>query len=243
MLEGRKILITNVTHFVGVIASHTMASMGATVICHDTSFTGADARDAFTADHGGLIALAAQEPADVADAAIEAAGHVDVLICNDSFPAIRAKVEEAKLEDLRASLEAMLVAPFAMCGAIVPHFKERGAGKILFLTSATALVGLPNYSMYVAARAGANGLAISLAKELARFNIQVNAIAPNYVENPDYFPPELLADEAAYKKITANIPLGRLGKPDEIAATIAFYVSDKSDFITGHVLPFAGGWA
>lgn len=243
MLDGRKILITNVTHFTGVAASQVMADMGASVVCHDASFTDAAARDAFTGTHDGLIAIEAQEPADVAASAVEAAGHIDALICNDSYPAIRAKVEEAKLEDMRAGLEAMLVAPFAMCGAIVPHFKERGSGKILFLTSATAFVGLPNYSMYVAARAGANGLAISLAKELARSNIQVNAIAPNFVENPDYFPPELLADEAAYKKITANIPLGRLGKSDEIAAAIAFYVSDKSDFITGHVLPFAGGWA
>jgi len=93
------------------------------------------------------------------------------------------------------------------------------------------------------ARAAANGLAVSLAKELARDNIQVNAIAPNFVESPDYFPPKLLADEAAFAKITRNIPLGRLGKPEEIAAAIAFYASDQSDFITGNVLPFAGGWA
>ena len=92
MLEGRKILITNVTHFVGVAASHAMEDMGASVVCHDASFTDAAAREDFTAAHGGLIAIAAQEPGDAAREAVEAAGHIDVLICNDSFPAIRAKV-------------------------------------------------------------------------------------------------------------------------------------------------------
>lgn len=243
MLEGRKILMTNVTHFAGLSASKYLAELGATVACSDESFTDESARRAFEAGANGLVALASQQPADIAKDAIDACGHIDILVNNDSFPAIRAKIEDASLDDLRDSLDAMVVAPFAVSAAIVPYFKQRGAGKILFLTSATALVGLPNYSMYVTARAATNGLALSLAKELARDNIQVNAIAPNYVENPDYFPPELLADEAAYAKITKNIPLGRLGKPDEIAATIAFYASDKSGFITGHVLPFAGGWA
>lgn len=243
MLEGRNILMTNITHFAGLSASLYLAKQGATIACHDESFIDPEARASFEATATGLIALAGQQPADVVSEAIERCGSIDVLVNNDSFPAIRAKIDEAKLDDLRDSLDAMVVAPFAVSAAIVPHFKARHAGKILFLTSATAFVGLPNYSMYVTARAATNGLAISLSKELARDNIQVNAIAPNFVENPDYFPPELLADEAAYAKITKNIPLGRLGKPDEMAATIAFYASDKSDFITGHVLPFAGGWA
>ncbi|MFN3232092.1 MAG: SDR family oxidoreductase [Alphaproteobacteria bacterium] len=242
MLEGRKILITNVTHFAGVAATRHMVDQGATVLCHDESFTDEEARQTFSGETGA-VALSAQEPAAIVEEAIAAAGHVDVLINNDAFPAIRAKIEDADAKDMREGLEAMVTRPFIMSGAIVPHFKQRQAGKIIFLTSATAFIGLPNYSMYVAARAATNGLAISLAKELARDNIQVNAIAPNFVENPDYFPPELLADEAAYAKITKNIPLGRLGKPHEISAVIAFYASDQSDFITGNVLPFAGGWA
>ena len=95
--------------------------------------------------------------------------------------------------------------------------------------------------MYVTARGAANALAVSLARELGRDNIQVNAIAPNYVESPTYFPPELVNDPDALARMTRNIPLGRLGKADELAALVAFYASDKSDFITGHVMPFAGG--
>ena len=121
--------------------------------------------------------------------------------------------------------------------------KRRRRGKILFITSATPLRGLPNYSIYVTARGAANALAVSLAQELGRDNIQVNAIAPNYVESPTYFPPELVGDPEALAKMIRNIPLKRLGKPEEVAALVAFYASDKSDFITGHVMPFAGGWA
>ena len=71
----------------------------------------------------------------------------------------------------------------------------------------------------------------------------MNAVGSNYVENPDYFPPALLANQEAMAKMTAQIPLGRLGKSDELGATVCFLCSDASGFITGHVLPHAGGWA
>jgi NAD(P)-dependent dehydrogenase (short-subunit alcohol dehydrogenase family) len=71
----------------------------------------------------------------------------------------------------------------------------------------------------------------------------VNAVAPNYVENPSYFPPELLADAQARAKIERNIPLGRLGKPDEVGALVEFLATGDCGFITGHVIPIAGGWA
>ena len=100
-----------------------------------------------------------------------------------------------------------------------------------------------NYAPYVSARAAANGLVSSLAKELGRDGITVNAVGSNYVENPDYFPPALLANKEAMAKMTAQIPLGRLGKSEELGASICFLCSDGAGFITGHVLPHAGGWA
>jgi len=68
-------------------------------------------------------------------------------------------------------------------------------------------------------------------------------LPPNYVENPDYFPPQLLANAEAMAKMTAQIPLGRLGKAQELGAAVCFLCSDGAGFITGHVLPHAGGWA
>jgi NAD(P)-dependent dehydrogenase (short-subunit alcohol dehydrogenase family) len=238
MLTGKNILITNVTHFIGLVASRYLTDKGAKVVVCDPTFADADILAKFRANYPDFTALGETEPADI----VAAVGRVDVLVNNDAFPAIRAPVEEAKAQDMRDGLEAMVVEPLMMSGAVLPQMKERSKGKIIFMTSASVFHGLANYSMYVAARAAANGIAISLAQEVARNNIQVNAIAPNYVENPDYFPPELLANEEAYAKMVKNIPLGRLGKPEEISALIAFYAGDESDFLTGHIVPAAGGW-
>lgn len=242
LLEDKRILVTHVTHWAGPQICTALAGEGAEVLCHDPSFTDTAAGTAFCEKAPGLTALRAQEPSDMVEEAL-AGGPLDVLVNNDAYPAIKARVEDADPAALRECLEELVVAPFRLTGAVVPHFKDRGKGKIIFLTSASALKGIPNYSMYVTARAATNGLAKTLALELGRNNIQVNAIAANYIENPDYFPPELIANEDAYKKMVKNIPLGRLGKPEEAADLVAFYASDKSNFITGNVMPLAGGWA
>ncbi len=242
-LNDQVALVTNVAHFVGLPAAIELAAQGATTVCHDKSFADADTRKDFASAHPALHVIAEQEPADIAAAVTAGYGRIDVLVNNDAFPAIRAPIENARLEDMRAGLEALVTAPFALAQAVVPQMKQRRNGKLLFVTSAAPLRGLPNYSMYATARGATNALAVSLARELAPFQIQVNAIAPNFVESPTYFPAKLLADPEALKKITNNIPLGRLAKPEEVAALIAFYASPQADFITGHVMPFAGGWA
>ncbi|MBI1181104.1 MAG: SDR family oxidoreductase [Alphaproteobacteria bacterium] len=243
LLKDRKILLTFATHWAGPEICSALVREGASVVCHDPHFADPAAAESFAGGRREIATTAETEPAAIASAAVGQLGHLDVVVSNDAFPAIRAPVDEADAQDFRDALEALVVFPFRMAGAVAPHMKERKAGKILFLTSASALNGLANYSMYAAARAGANGLVKSLAKELGRHNIQVNAIASNYVENPDYFPPELLANKEAYAKMVKNIPLGRLAKPEEAADLVAFYASDRSDFITGNVMPFAGGWA
>ena len=237
------VLITNVEHFVGNPVAVELAAKGATVVCQDTSFVDPSVAEAYTAAHPELNITRAQRPEEIVEDVTTTQGRIDVMICNDAGAAVRAPIESAMTDDLRSALEQMVVFPFEMAGAVVPQMKNRKSGKILFVTSATPLRGLPNYSMYVTARGATNALAVSLAQELGSDNIQVNAIAPNYVESPNYFPPELVNDPEALAKMTRNIPLKRLGRPEEVAALIAFYASDQSDFITGHVMPFAGGWA
>ena len=243
MLDGLVVLVTNVTHFVGLPAALEMARQGARVLCHDRTFGDAVAAAAFKREHPGLDVLTDISPEAAVAAVEQVAGPIDVLVNNDFFPAIRAPIDDAKLDDLRAGLEDLVVTPFRFAAAAAQRMKPRRQGKILFVTSAAPFHGLPNYAMYVTGRGAANALAVSLAKELAAFDIQVNAIAPNYVESPSYFPPSLIADPAAMKKFADKVPLKRLGKPEEVAATIAFFASRGSNFITGHVLPIAGGWA
>lgn len=242
-LDGLNIFITDIEHFVGHPAARALMSAGATVYGTDPSFGIPANREKAEASLPGLIAMPDIDPVAAASRVLEKENRIDVLINNDAFPALRAPIDTAKDEDLEATYEALVFKPFRVTRAIVPTMKNSGAGKILFLTSAAPLNGLSNYSMYASARGAANSLMLSLARELARDNIQVNAIAPNFIENPDYFPPELLADEKALAKILKNIPLGRLGKPEEAAALIAFLAGPNAGFITGQVIPLAGGWA
>ena len=232
------VLLSNPGRFAGPAAAKALAEDGAIVL--GCAAAGAEAAGE---PPPGVVMLAAGEPAAIVAEALAAHGRIDVLINNDAFPAIRAKVEDARPADLRAGLAAMVEAPYALCAAVVPQMKAWRGGKVIFVTSATPLRGLANYSMYVTARGAANALALSLAKELGPHNIQVNAVAPNYVESPDYFPPEVISDPDTLAKITRPIPLGRLGKLEEMAALIAFLASPRADWITAQIIPFAGGWA
>ncbi len=242
-MKDQVVLITNVEHFAGPPASKLLAERGATVACHDKSFSDEAVLATYADKNPGLHAFADQGPAQLVQAVTDKFGKIDVVISNDAFPAIRAPVDEANAQDMRDGLEDMVVKPFILAGLVTPQMKERGSGKLIFITSAAPFHGLPNYSMYVTARGATNSMAVSLAKELGPHNIQVNAVAPNFVESPDYFPESLRQNQDAMAKITRNIPLRRLGKPREIAALVAFYASDESNFITGNVMPFAGGWA
>jgi NAD(P)-dependent dehydrogenase (short-subunit alcohol dehydrogenase family) len=231
MLDGRVIVITNARHFVGPSTADVLARYGATVICHDGE------------SGPGIIAAESTEPEALVEEVVAAHDRIDTLICNDAYPALRAPVDEAEPGEMGRTLEALVEWPYRLIGCAVPHMKAAKTGRIIMVTSAAPLRGLANYSMYATARGAGNALVKSLSLELAPFNIQVNAIAPNYIENPTYFPPELLANKKAMAKMLSNIPAKRLGKPEEVAETIAFFASDKCGFITGHVLPVAGGWA
>lgn len=240
---ARSILITDIAHFVGGPSARALLAEGASVYGVDARFSDAAARAAFEEKVPGVKTLPMIDPKEAVAAVIEAEGRLDVLINNDAWPAVRGPVDEATDKDMHETFEALVFKSFAMTRAAAPAMKVQQAGKILFLSSAAPLNGIPNYSLYAAARGATNSLALTLAKELASFNIQVNALAFNFIENPDYFPASLLDDPKSREKILSNIPLRRLGKPEEAAAIVAFLAGPLSDFITGQLIPVAGGWA
>src|SRR6201986_3457547 len=228
LLKDRVLLITNVEKFAGHGTTQVALAQGATVLAHDPSFDDPGARRKYESHFPGAHALAATEP--LAELALKRAGRIDALVNNDAFPALRAPLAEARMEDFRAALEAMAVAPLRLTQLVAPSMRKRRSGRIVFVSSAAPLRGIANYAPYVSARAAGNGLVSSRAKELGRDGITVNAVGSNYVENPDYFPPALLANKEAMAKMTAQIPLGRLGKAQELGAAVCFLCSDAAGF-------------
>ena len=236
-------LLTHVTHFIGPTAVRRLLAEDLTVVCHDMAFAEPAARDRFQAEVQGVEVCAATDPAGIVTEVRERFGRLDALVSNDPYPAHRAPVDEADPDEFRRALEALLVWPFTLIGHVARVMKAQQAGRILLISSAAPITGIPNYAMYAAARGGANAMVPTLARELAKWGIPVNAIAPNYIKNPDYFPPELLANEASMAKMLKNIPLGRLGEPEEVAELVALFASGRCGFVTGHIIPVAGGWA
>lgn len=236
-------LITDATHFLGKPGSRALISRGWRVFAVDDDFADDATRRDFEQEVEDVIALPPQSPAALIKSVIDQAGQLTALISNDAHPADPSPLGKTEDEVMRTALDRLAVRPFALINAVVPVLKDQGHGKIVLISSAAPLQGIPNYSVYATARGAANAMVRSMALELGPHNITINAMAPNYVESPTYFPDELLNDPKTYEKITSRIPLRRLAKPEEAGEVVAFLAGPESNFITGHVLPYAGGWA
>ena len=125
--------------------------------------------------------------------------------------------------------------------AVLPQMIERRAGKILVMGSASTLRVMPNWSSYSSARGAQLAYMRAAAIEVARHNVQINAIAQTFVENPIYFSPEYI-ETAELQDRLRQVPLGRLAKPEEDVFLATYLVSDESDFVIGQAITFAGGW-
>jgi NAD(P)-dependent dehydrogenase (short-subunit alcohol dehydrogenase family) len=150
------------------------------------------------------------------------------------------------LDEYRTMLDALMVRPFRLLKSVVPHMKRRRRGSIILLTSGAALRPAGGSAMYSAARAGATAMALSLGKELAPFNIQVNAIAPFFLYSTTYFPGERWEnweqDPELREVVGGQVPLKRFGRAEEMAELIALLASGKAVYLTGQTISFAGGW-
>lgn len=220
-LAGRRILVTQPDEFMGPALCETFAGLGATVI----------------ADGRSLLDPAA------AEAMIAAAGGVDVLVANLALPAPSTPVGQVT-EDEWARVFDHLVHPLPrLVRAVLPQMTARRRGKILVMSSASALRGMKRASTYSAARGAQLAYVQAAGVELAPLGIQVNAIAQNFVDNPTYFPPEVQANPAFQERLRREVPLGRLVSPSEDAMFAAYLCSDAADCFVAQVFPVCGGWA
>jgi 2-dehydro-3-deoxy-L-rhamnonate dehydrogenase (NAD+) len=177
--------------------------------------------------------------ADAAGRAVRQAGDVDILINSAGIIGPGKPLWETTPAEWEAVISVNLLGSVNMCRAVLPGMLERGWGRIVNMASMAGKDGNPNMSPYSASKAAVIGFTKSLGKELATTGVIVNAIAPAVVET------EMIAktEPDVIRHISSLIPMGRLGRPEEVAELIAWLSSDRCSFSTGAVYDLSGGRA
>ena len=180
--------------------------------------------------------------AGAAEAMVIAAGSVDILVANLAIPAPTSLAIEALESEWRDTFAALVDPLPRLFRAVLPQMIDRRAGKILLIGSASALRGIKRSSTYSAARGAQLAYVQAVGVEVAQHNVQVNAIAQNFVENPTYFPAEVQANPRFQERLKREVPLGRLVSASEDAAFAAYLCSEAANCFVGQVFPVCGGW-
>jgi 2-keto-3-deoxy-L-fuconate dehydrogenase len=155
---------------------------------------------------------------------------------------VTGELEQLKSDDWMTLFDELVHPLMYTVRATIPQMLQRASGKIIAITSAAPLKGIPNNSAYCAARGAQNSFIKAVGLELARSNIQVNAIAQNYINNDTYYPDDLIKDEKFINHLNRNVPTTKIGSSEETAELAAYLANEKSNHMVGQILPLAGGW-
>jgi len=244
-LSGRRVLVTGGSRGIGRAIALSMAARGATLAVSYSSKPDAARRVCAEIEALGGQGIAVGfdvGDAEQVDAAVksvaEKLGGIDILVNNAgiSIDALLMRVQESDWDKLeRTNLRGTLLCSRAAVRYIL---KARGRGRIINITSVVGEQGNGGQAMYAATKAGVIGITKSLAKEFAGRGVTVNAVAPGYIETD--MTNDALRDDAR-ASLVQQIPLARVGTPEEVAEVVAFLASDAASYITGHVLRVNGG--
>jgi 2-keto-3-deoxy-L-fuconate dehydrogenase len=209
-----------------------------------SEYMGPAIAELFRAEGAELIAETSDLRAPGAcERAVAEAGALDVLVANLAHAPRSAGVCEIADADWHALFDALVHPLMRLVRAAAPAMIARGRGKIVAITSAAPLRGIAGSAAYCAARGAQNAFVRAAGLELAPHGVQLNAVAQNYVENDTYYPRALVESERFRRHLARNVPAQRAAESWESAELALFLASDRSDFMVGQVVPFAGGWA
>jgi 3-oxoacyl-[acyl-carrier protein] reductase len=249
-LEGKVALITGASRNIGRAIALAFAAEGADLVVNtranheELEAVAAECRKA------GVRAISAL--ADIADAkavetmvthALAELGRIDVLVCNAAIRPHKSLIDTS-IDEWHHVMAVNLHSAFYLARAVVPGMKDRRSGSIITLGGQSALTGRPNTAAVTAAKTGQLGLVRALAAELGPHGIRVNMVIPGFIDTErrytEWYPEFRQAPPGAPEQLK-QIPLGRLGRPEDIAEACVFLASDASSYITGDTIRVMGG--
>jgi 2-hydroxycyclohexanecarboxyl-CoA dehydrogenase len=241
-LIGKVAMVTGAARGIGLAIASRLAEEGAKIAIADINGDGA----AHAAERIGGAAMGVR--VDVTDTAsiavgvaavVERLGVIDVLVNNAGWDKVEpfVKSQEATWDTVIA---INLKGPIACTRAVLDSMIERRAGKIVSISSDAGRVGSAGEAVYAGAKAGIIGFSKTLARELARYGINVNVVCPGPTNTP-LFHEMAGGNEKLASSLKQAIPLGRLGEPEDLASAVAFLASDDASFVTGQTLSVSGG--
>ncbi len=242
-LEGKVAVVTGGTRGIGFAVVEAFLAEGASVALFgsraetvEKALSAIKAKDANAPVVGYSPDLSDYAAVEEAIAAVKAQfGKIDILVNNAGVSA-REPIYNYSAEAFSKVIDLNLNSVFYCSKAVAPYMKEQGGGAIVNTSSMVSLYGQPSGCSYPASKFAVNGLTKSLARELGKDNIRVNAVLPGVTRTDMVaaLPAEMVA------RVSATIPLGRVGEPEEVANAFVFLASDKASYITGALLSVDG---
>lgn len=239
-LQGATALVTGASRGIGRAIALRLAAEGARVIGTATTPEGAAQITEALAAHGGrgeVLNVSAPGSIEALIASLDAAGDMPTILVNNAAITRDNLLLRMKEEEWGQVIDTNLSANFRLSKLCVKRMMKERNGRIINITSVVGLMGNAGQVNYAAAKAGVIGLTKSLARELASRNITVNAVAPGFIDTDM----TRVLPEAQRAALIGNIPAGRLGSPEDIAAAVAFVASPAAGYITGQTLSVNGG--